>query len=721
MLLATSDFQRTLEEVLTKWSRQDAVVAARRAAAGDDAPDVADLWSRLVDLGALELAVPTEQGGAGGSLADLAVVLERLGHAMVPGDYLPTAAASTVLARTSMTDTVAAVLEEIAGGGVTVAVAVDGGVSAGADGRLHGVGLMIGAAEGGYALVCEQPGGAQRCYLVRVGDEGVSVDRRPTIDVTRTLSEFRLDGVQPQAELGGVTASFVRDILLTCLSAEAAGIAGWCLETAVEYAKTRHQFGQPIGSFQAIKHLCAEMAVQREEATAAAWDAASCASDPDQLELSAAAAADVSIGAAFDVAKSCIQVLGGIGYTWEHDAHLYLRRAFTARLVSGSVGALRERLALLAVGGRRRVPSAVYTREDGDEVYAEARKFADRVRLLSTERQRAALAEEGYLVPGWPRPYGRGADSATALTISVALADSKVAVPDLVIGNWLARAIVDHGDEHQQERFVWPTLRGEVAWCQLFSEPDAGSDLASVRTRASRVPGGWQLDGQKVWTSLAAEADWGLCLARTDPNAPKRKGITAFIVDMRSPGIQLRPIREMSGEARFNEVFLDAVVVPDDAVVGVVNDGWKVATSSLATERLAMGARAGLTPAMSQLLRMVTERPETDHEWLTKVGGLFARSLVKDANDRRAAVAGLAGADAGALPLVAKLTGVRLTQDEREAVLLIQGARAALDFGEQRTWVRDFLSGRALSIAGGSSQILLNMLGERVLGLPRGS
>ena len=175
------------------------------------------------------------------------------------------------------------------------------------------------------------------------------------------------------------------------------------------------------------------------------------------------------------------------------------------------------------------------------------------------------------------------------------MASAGVPRPDLVIGWWAAPTILEHGTPEQVERFVPATLRGEIFWCQLFSEPGAGSDLASLRTKAVRVDGGWELTGQKVWTSSAHKAQWGVCLARTDPDAPKHKGITYFLIDMSSPGIVIRPLREITGDALFNEVFLDDVFVPDEMVVGTVNDGWRLARTTLANERIAMahGHRAG--------------------------------------------------------------------------------------------------------------------------------
>ena len=180
--------------------------------------------------------------------------------------------------------------------------------------------------------------------------------------------------------------------------------------------------------------------------------------------------------------------------------------------------------------------------------------------------------------------------------------------PDLVIGWWAAPTILEHGTPEQIERFVPATMRGEFLWCQLFSEPGAGSDLASLRTKAVRGEvSGWLLTGQKVWTSAAHKARWGVCLAHTPSDAPKHKGITYFLVDMKSPGIEIRPLREITGDSLFNEVFLDNVFVPDEMVVGTVNDGWRLARTTLANERIAMATGTALGNPMEELLKVLAE------------------------------------------------------------------------------------------------------------------
>ncbi len=281
----------------------------------------------------------------------------------------------------------------------------------------------------------------------------------------------------------------------------------------------------------------------------------------------------------------------------------------------------------------------------------------------------------------------------------------------------VAHMVTQHGTPEQQERFAAPTLRGEITWCQLFSEPGAGSDLAGLRTRAERVDGGWVLTGQKVWTSLAREAHWAICLARTDPEASRHGGITYFLVDMTSPGIEVRPLREITGEAVFNEVFLDRVFVPDSDVVGEVGGGWALARTTLANERVAMGGGSSLGQAVEGLLAAVDDGTPADvHE---RIGALVAQGLVVSLLDLRGTLLRLGGQDPGPGSAVRKLIGVRHRQEAAEMALALAGPDGAAVDGESAALVHEFLLSRCHSIAGGTTQILLTLVGERILGLPR--
>jgi alkylation response protein AidB-like acyl-CoA dehydrogenase len=317
---------------------------------------------------------------------------------------------------------------------------------------------------------------------------------------------------------------------------------------------------------------------------ALAWDAASV--DADDRPLAAAAAGAVTLDAAVNNAKDCIQILGATGFTWDHDAHLYLRRAVTLRHHAGGSGRWRVRTVERARAGCGRELHIELgdAERERQRVRTDLAAVAD---LPQTDRQRA-LADSGYLAPHWPVPYGQGAPTAQQLLISQEMQRSGLDRPNLIIGWWAIPTILEAGTPQQLERFVMPTLRGDLTWCQLFSEPGAGSDLASLSTTAVRAQGGWRLTGQKVWPTQAADADWAISLARTDRDVPKHRGITYFLLDMSTPGIVVRPLRAMTGEPMLNEVFLDDVFVPDDCVLGRVNDGWRLARATLANERVEM-------------------------------------------------------------------------------------------------------------------------------------
>jgi len=698
-----TDEQFAARELVRSWaSSSGAIEAVRNVEQGD-----ADAWRApyrgLAELGIFGVALPEEHGGAGGTADDLCAMVDEAAAAMVPGPVATTALATLVIGEKH-----AELLEGLATGERTAGVALSADLRY-ADGRVSGTAdFVLGADAAGVLLL---PAGDQ-WLLVDAADDGVTVEPLKAADFSRPLARVLLDSAP--AEALHVSAQRVEDLAATVLAAEAAGVARWTLQTATEYAKVREQFGKPIGSFQAIKHMCAEMLLRSEQIAVAAADAAAAVANSDerQLSIAAAVAASTAIEAAKANAKDCIQVLGGIGITFEHDAHLYLRRGYgTAQFLGGLPRWLRRVAALTAEGVRREL------RIDLDSVadlQPEIASAVAEVAALPAEKQQVALAEAGLLAPHWPRPYGREAGPAEQLLIDQEMAKAGVTRPDLVIGWWAAPTILEHGSPEQIERFVPPTLTGELFWCQLFSEPGAGSDLASLRMKAVRAEGGWKLTGQKVWTSRADWAQWGVCLARTDADAPKHKGITYFLVDMKSPGIEIRPLREITGDNLFNEVFFDDVFVPDEMVVGQVNDGWRLARTTLANERVAMAHGTALGNPMEELLRTVSEL-ELDPAVADQLGELIRSAQVGSLLDQRIAQLILGGQDPGPQASARKLIGVRYRQALSEFRMeLSEGAGAV-----ENQPVHDFLNTRCLTIAGGTEQILLTLAGERLLGLPR--
>ena len=693
MPIGISDEHAELATTVRKWAESQGAIDAVRAAEGDPAA-LAPWGARAAEMGLTAIALPGVVGGGDGSLLDQAVALEAAAYALVPGPLLSTAVAGLLHDDADLRSGIAA-------GEVTVGLGLrPGSPVLDASGASH-VSLAVLTVDGERSVV--------------VPADRVEIVPGPSVDLSRSVADVRPGDVsgEPQSEAGRAWH------LAVCLAAaEASGVARWCLDTAVAYAKVREQFGRPIGSFQAVKHLCAEMLETSESVTAAAWDAAvAFDDDPEQASFAADVAATVCFDGAVEVAKTCIQVLGGIGFTFEHDAHLYLRRAIALRALVGDPGAYAAALGRRARSGVRRTGQIDFGGQDA-EFREHARAEALRVAALPESERRVALAGSGLLAPHWPEPHGLGAGAVQQLVIDQELAAAGVERPDLVIGGWAAPTILQHGSDEQRERFLGPTLRGELTWCQLFSEPGAGSDLASLRTRAEPVEGGWRLTGQKVWTSVAERADWGICLARTDPEATPHAGITYFLVDMRSPGIEVRPLREITGDALFNEVFLDDVFVPHECVVGEVNGGWRLARTTLANERVAMaGARLGDSV---ELAISVLGEPQLGPSAPEKVGRAIALAQVVKLLGTRSTLRSIAGQGPGAESSVAKLVGVRSRQDSAELAMELLGDEIFTGSDRAAEAADLFLRNRCLSIAGGTTQILRNVAAERILGLPRG-
>jgi alkylation response protein AidB-like acyl-CoA dehydrogenase len=698
---SSTDEQFAARDLVRSWAAASGAAAAARDVEQGDPEAWRTAYAGLADLGTFGVAIPEDRGGAGGTVSDLCAMVDEAAAAMVPGPVATTALATLVVTDPDL-------LEALSTGERTAGVALDAEISLAGDSATGSAAYVLGAEGRGLMLL---PAG-DAVVLVDATAEGVTLEPLPATDFSRPLARVTLDGA-PVTTLP-VSRRRFEDLTATMLAAEAAGVARWQLRTATDYAKVREQFGKPIGSFQAVKHMCAEMLLRAEQVSVSAADAARAADDDDerQLSIAAAVAAAAGIEAAKANAKDCIQVLGGIGITWEHDAHLYLRRAHAISQFLGGRSRWLRRIADLTLQGVRRE-----LRIDLDSVEHLRPQIGAAVAAvagLPAGQRQAALAEAGLLAPHWPKPYGRAASPAEQLLIDQEMAAAGITRPDLVIGWWAAPTILEHGSAEQIEKFVPATLRGDLQWCQLFSEPGAGSDLAALRTKAVRAEGGWRLTGQKVWTSSAHKAHWGVCLARTDPDAPKHKGITYFLIDMQSPGIVIRPLREITGDELFNEVFFDDVFVPDEMVVGVVNDGWRLARTTLANERVAMAAGTALGNPMEELLRVVTERG-LDPAEQDRLGVLILTAQVGSLLDQRIAQKAVGGQDPGAESSARKLIGVRYRQGLAEFRMdLTDGAGAVLN-----QQVHDFLNTRCLTIAGGTEQILLTLAGERLLGLPR--
>ena len=509
-----------------------------------------------------------------------------------------------------------------------------------------------------------------------------------------------------------------RSLARTLGAAEAVGVMAACTDSAVGYAKERVQFGRTIGTFQAVKHHCADMLVAAELATAAVWDAARASADSaDEFDLVAAMAAQLAFGPAVHSAQMSIQVHGGIGFTWEHDAHLFLRRALVLNAVLGSPDDAEDVTAHAARGTTREV--SLDLPPEAEAIRAGVRADAERIGALAPGEQRRALVEAGLLVPHWPKPWGREAGAVEQIVIDEELRAAGVKVPGLGITGWNILTVNQYATPDQVERWVSKSLMGEYVWCQLFSEPDAGSDAAAVKTRGTRVDGGWKVNGQKVWTSGAQYSHLGLATVRTDPEAPKHAGITTMVIDMHAPGVEVRPLRQITGHSDFNEVFFNDVFVPDDDVVGIPNDGWTVARSTLGNERVSIGGGVGSIFSHMDLMALLKSGGDRVPGGSARIGGIVTKDHALKVLNLRRAQRAVIGSGPGPEGNVTKLVLAEHGHDRARLQADLVGAPTAFLDGEDALAGYAQLATRAMSIAGGTSEITRNQIAERILGLPR--
>ncbi|EUA06267.1 acyl-CoA dehydrogenase, N-terminal domain protein [Mycobacterium kansasii 662] len=520
-------------------------------------------WQAAAEQGLQGVHLAESVGGQGFGILELAVVLAEFGYGAVPGPFVPSALASALIA---VHDPEAKVLSELATGAAIAAYALDSGLTATRQGDIlvirGEVRAVPAAAQAAILVLPVAIDSGEEWVVLRA--EQLEIEPVRSLDPLRPIAHVRANAVEVTDDvvLSNLSMTTAHALMSTLLSAEAVGVARWATDTASSYAKIREQFGRPIGQFQAIKHKCAEMIADTERATAAVWDAARALDEgsPD-VEFAAAVAATLAPTAAQRCTQDCIQVHGGIGYTWEHDTNIYYRRALMLAACFGRHTTYPQRVVDTATTTGMR-PVDIDLDPDTEKLRAEIRAEVAALKAMPREQRRVALAEAGWALPHLPKPWGRASSPVEQIIIAQEFTSGRVKRPQLGIANWVVPSIVAFGTEEQKQRFLPPTFRGDMIWCQLFSEPGAGSDLAGLTTKATRVDGGWRITGQKIWTTAAQYAHYGALLARTDPNAPKHNGITYFLLDMKSQGVQVKPLRELTGHAMFNTVYLDDVFVP---------------------------------------------------------------------------------------------------------------------------------------------------------------
>jgi alkylation response protein AidB-like acyl-CoA dehydrogenase len=785
--VADSEEQQALAEAVTQLLERHWSAGTAHKQVGDPG-SVSELvlWSQLAALGIAGLPVAEAAGGAGGRWADLAVALEACGAVLAPtpavavagaigtltalgGDGTDGPAAGELLAQICAGDVVATVAWTRRPGlwgtrGAFRAEPAPEPAGSGAELLVSGTAELVLSPEAGRVLLladvpaapgAPEPARTPALVLVDTAAEGASVRRTDGLDLLRPLGALELTRARAIILASGDAAtSAVRHGLATAaaaLASELVGLAGHCLDGAVRYAAERHQFGRPIGSFQAVKHLCADMLTGVELARAASRhlaglldaealphagalgdDGATARVSADDLDDAVALALLKAVSVAQEVSAGYIQVLGGIGFSWEHEAHLYYRRAGASAPLLGTATAHRMRLdpsnaPRTASGGHASVTPAPGTA--AAELAAHVarllpghqRKWGDDDSFAARLDWQAALHAVGWIAPHWPAEFGgRGLNIVDQVACDRVLAQYRA--PDLagVLGvNNVAPTLMRYGTPEQQAHLRGIQAGTEV-WCQGFSEPGSGSDLASLRTRAvfDEETAEFVINGEKIWTSEGMEADYCMLLVRTDPDARPHKGISALLVPMDSPGITRRPITQITGEGGFAQVFLDDVRVPRGALLGPLHEGWTVTMTTLSFERVGVIMMASrLEQTILDVVAELAGR-ELDPGVRLDLADRFAEARLLGLLGQRALGRIAEGGAPGAEHSVIKHAWSLASQSvgaSHLAALGLDGVSGSPLTSAQAAYLRS----RAATIAGGTTEIMRNILAERVLGMPR--
>lgn len=742
--------------MLTERSAPDRLRALIDAGAEWDEP----LWQAIAEMGFLGAHLPEKHGGLGMGALDLAVISEELGRANAALPFFSSIVlAAEAIALAGSDEQKARTLPRLASGETIatlgygeswdagdVGVTLDGG-------KLNGeISPVADAGIADLAVILASEAGTLRLALVDLRADGVTRTKLKSFDQLRAHYRLNFDRT-PATPLPGKAADILPQIFdraAVQAAFEAVGAADACIAMARDYAMERQIFGRPLASYQAIKHKLADLATAAEMARSSALHAAWTAdNDPDRLSYAASGARLMAIAAFESAARENLQVHGGIGYTMEADCHFYYRRERTVSLSLGGREYWADRL-IASRPDNTASPDAIdINAEDSEEeaaFRADAQAWlkanAPEFEMPATEKWpdteqarmgrlwQSRLQEGGYGSIMLPKALGgRGGTLMEAMIFNEEEGRYRMPKgPYIKIGlNMALPAIAKHGTAEQIARFTQPTLQGEITWCQLFSEPSAGSDLAGLRTRAVKDGDDWIVNGQKVWSSWAHLSDWGILLARTDPSLPKHKGLTFFVLDMKTPGVEVRPIKQISGESDFNETFLADVRIPDSCRIGDVGEGWACAMTVLMGERLGSGGTSNAEGGVNGLLKFARDAERgkgsllDDAHIRTALGQYLAEEEAEAQFQARLRSMVASGDNPGALAGMVKLAHAGRMQKSSGFAMEMRGlggiAHEADDSDSIRIW-HDYIWATALRVAGGADEVLRNQISERVLGMP---
>ncbi|WP_242124019.1 acyl-CoA dehydrogenase [Sphingobium sp. Sx8-8] len=720
-------------------------------------------WNICREQGWTAIGIPEDFGGIGMGLIELGLIAEACGSVVSGAPFLGTSfGAGQAILEYGSQALKQDWLPRLAAGDVIGAVAFAEGrdfIPAQpslrlSEGRLTGTKPAVPAGgKADVAVVLASGEAGPVLALVQLDQPGVTRTLLETFDNSRNTADLAFEGAQALvlegAADGRAAALEILRRQAVVTAHEQVGGAERAMTAARDYALTRRAFGQPIGAFQSVKHRIAEDYVLVEMARANAIDAAASFGTPEFARC--AAAARITGTEAYDtVSRDATQTHGGIGVTWEENLHLHQRRARTLAIEQGNLIFWEDRLveALTAASTQAaaeessgdpvldayRAKAKAWLESHVAEFGAAAQKgLSEEEGLALGRRWMATRYDAGYVGISWPKEHG-GQGLTHLEKLAFDKEEMKHGFPTGYFGVSLGMPVpiilrhLPDGWKHERARAA---MRGEEIWCQLFSEPAAGSDLAGLRTRAvqDEATGDWIVNGQKLWTTWAQHSDYGVIVVRTDPNVPKHRGLTYFWVDMKAPGVTVRPVKLAAGDSHVNEVFFDDVRLPDSQRIGAVGGGFAVAMETLMIERYQATDPSGFGPPLALLIGQAQEgtlngrAPIEDGRVRERIARTHAVQNAMAAVGKRALLSLQAGLEPGPEGALHKLVSVRARQKLSEFAIDLQGVAGMehpyIHVSSKSSWQQSWMTAPTGRIAGGADEMLLNTIAERILGLPQ--
>ena len=681
--------------------------------------------------------LPEHLGGQGGRLIDAACVLESAAKALLPGPLLPTVTAGAVALLADTAPAAEALVRALASGApAAVVLPGDGDFKARADGQrwlITGASEVIaGACSARVILLAARTGDGEVVWVpVDTGKPTAAVESANGTDLVSDVGILRLDDYCADDVLTGIDPERAECVVVGLVASTTAGIAQWCVEAVTAHLRTREQFGKIIGTFQALQHSAAMLLVNSELATAAAWDAVRAADESlDQHRLAAAGAAMIAISPIPDLVLDALTMLGAIGFTWEHDVHLYWRRAIS---LAGSIGPANRwarPLGQLACATQRDMSVNLGDAEsDFRSWVAETLDAALQLRNdkpaphgdyehLATGPQRTLIADAGLMAPHWPAPWGVDADPLKQLIIDEEFAKRPGLVrPSLNIAEWILPSVLAAAPKDLQESLIPATQRGDITWCQLFSEPGAGSDLASLATRATKVGGGWRINGHKIWTSLAQYARPWCAAGAHRPRSQQAPRHRLFHPRYAIPRGRGPADQDGDRGGAFQRGLPQRRLHPRRHAAG--RSHRRLESRDRHHGRGAFGHKwiRQIRPGCGIAQARGRTRPERD-DAQRALGELDAYTNAIQALGVRETIRLLDGQPSGPASSIAKVAMNVLLRRTFEATLRLTG-KTAMVTDSAPAIVQPYLHLPAELIGGGTREIQLNIIAQMILGLPR--